>query len=138
MAENRKIKVLIADDHPAIRIGIRQILDQAPDILVVEKDAANGQEAIQLVEILSPDVLLLDLQMPIMDGFEVLKAVHPKKPRLIILVLSANNDRLIISETLSMGAWGYYMKEQAPAEILEAIREAVKGKGKGRRPDNDR
>ncbi len=133
MAENGKIKVLIADDHPPIRIGIKLVLAPNADIAVVG-EAANGQEAVQQVEEQSPDVLLLDLQMPIMDGFEVLKDLCPRKAGLKILVLSANNDRYIISETLAMGAWGYYMKEEAPGEIVNAIRKAIQGEGKGRRP----
>lgn len=135
MTEPKKIRVLIADDHPALRIGIRLVLEQSPDILVVA-EAADGQQALEKVAEHSPDVLLLDLQMPIMDGFDVLAALAPKNGRPIILILSANNDRYLISQTIEMGAWGYYMKEEAPTEIIGAIREAIKGNGKGRRPKN--
>ncbi len=132
-----KIKVIVADDHPLIRIGIKQILEQCAEIIVVGQ-AANGQEAIQLVDECSPDVLILDLQMPVMDGFEVLEALYPERDGLKTLILSANNDRYLISETFSKGAWGYYLKEEAPARIAEAVRQAVKGEGKGQRPDNPR
>ncbi len=132
-----KIKVLIADDHPTLRIGIRHILEQSADITVVA-EAANGQEAIQLVDQYAPDVLLLDLQMPVMDGFDVLDALYPKKNGLKTLILSANNDRHLISETLAKGAWAYYLKEEAPAKIVEAVLQAFRGKGKGQRPDEPR
>ncbi len=131
------IRVLIADDHPALRIGIKQILEQSSGIIVVA-EAADGREAIRLVHQYSPDVLLLDLQMPVMDGFDVLDALYPKQTGLKTLILSANNDRCLISETFSKGAWGYYLKEEAPAKIVEAVRQAVRGEGKGQRPDGSR
>jgi DNA-binding NarL/FixJ family response regulator len=128
-----KVNVVIADDHAAVRIGLRQILERSP-IIIVLGEACNGKEAIQLVDDLSPDVLILDLQMPIMDGFETLAYLHKNRAELIILILSANNEKELITEVISMGAWGYYLKEEAPDKIVEAVHQASMGNGKGHLP----
>jgi DNA-binding NarL/FixJ family response regulator len=127
------VKVIVADDHPLIRMGIRNLFNGMPDIQVIG-EAANGQEAIDLVEKLHPDVLILDLQMPIMDGIQALEHLQRCGSKVRILIVSAFNDTQYTSEVLTRGAWGYYLKDEAPTMIVEAVRQAARGDGQGTRP----
>jgi DNA-binding NarL/FixJ family response regulator len=127
------IKVIIADDHPYIRLGLRRVLEGVSNISVVD-EASNGQEAVKLVELHHPDVLILDISMPVMDGFQVMDYLRKCKSLVRIVVLSAHNDNEYISEALSRGAWGYYLKEEAPFVIAEAVLQAGRGDGQGTRP----
>ena len=128
-----RIKVVIADDHEQIRRGVRKLLAIAPEIRVVG-EACNGQEAIELVQKHRPHVLILDLQMPVMDGIQVMDTLRDCKSNVRVLVLSAFNDSRYISEVLTRGAWGYYLKDEASTTIVEAVRQAARGDGKGTRP----
>ncbi len=127
------VKVIIADDHPLIRLGMCKLLEKLPDIQVVA-EAANGQEALDLVEKHHPDVLLLDLQMPVMDGIEVLDHLQKHGTNVRILIISAYNDKEIVSEVLARGAWAYYVKDDAPTMIVEAVRQAARGDGRAANP----
>jgi DNA-binding NarL/FixJ family response regulator len=131
--QNEKVKVIIADDHPLIRIGICKLLDGKPDIQVVG-EASNGLEAVQLVVKIQPDVLILDIQMPVMDGIQALGYLKKCGSRVRVLIVSAFNDPQYTSEILTLGAWGYYLKEEAPQLIVDAVRQAARGDGKGTRP----
>jgi DNA-binding NarL/FixJ family response regulator len=131
--KQRRVKVIIADDHPLIRLGIHNLFKNMPDIQVVG-EAANGQEAIEMVEKHHPDVLLLDLQMPVMDGIQALDCLQKNGSKVRVLIISAFNDPQFASEVLSRGAWGYYLKEEAPNMIVEAVRQAARGDGQGTRP----
>ncbi len=128
-----RIRVIIADDHPLIRFGIRKLLEGTADINIIG-EASNGQEAVELVEKYHPDVLILDLQMPIMDGVQTLEYLQKRGSMVRILILSAFNDRQYTAEVLSRGAWGYYLKDEAPTIIVEAIRQAAQGDDQGARP----
>jgi DNA-binding NarL/FixJ family response regulator len=121
-----KIRVVIADDHTIMRVGIRNILTRSPDIEVVG-EASNGQEAIQLIEALAPDILVLDMEMPIMDGVEVARRLQARRAPVRILVLSAYDDRQYILEMLNMGASGYLIKDEAPEVIVEAVQGISRG-----------
>jgi len=101
-----KIRVVIADDHAIMRVGIRNILSRSKEICVVG-EASNGTEAIQLINDLNPDVLVLDMEMPVMDGVEVARRLRSDQSPVNILVLSAYDDRQYILEMLNMGAAGY-------------------------------
>jgi DNA-binding NarL/FixJ family response regulator len=127
MPSDRKVRVVIADDHPIMRVGIRQILERCPDIRVIG-EAENGKEALGLVEELTPDVLILDINMPVMGGIEALEILQRQKPEVNIIILSAYDDRCFISETCAMGARGYYLKEEAPAVIVDAVLEAAEAR----------
>lgn len=120
MPLERKIRVIIADDHTIMRVGIRNILSRSKDITVIG-EASNGAEAIDLVNELQPDVLILDMEMPIMDGVEVARRMQAKKTPVRILVLSAYDDRQYILEMLRMGASGYLIKDEAPEVIVDAV-----------------
>lgn len=124
-----KIRLLIVDDHAVLRAGIRHILQRTPDIHVVG-EACNGAEALQMVASLAPDVMLLDMEMPVMNGIEVARKLHAEGSPVHILVLSAYNDRPYIHELLKNGVAGYMTKDEAPRKIVEAIR-----KVSGENPD---
>lgn len=120
------IRVILADDHVVVRIGIRNLLSRSPDITVVG-EASNGLEAIQLVDELEPDVLLLDMEMPIMDGVEVARQLRKKKSPVHVLALSAYNDKQYILSMFDQGAAGYLTKDEAPENIIEAVRGVAAG-----------
>jgi DNA-binding NarL/FixJ family response regulator len=121
-----RIRVVLADDHPVMRMGIRNLLSRSADIHVIA-EAGNGVEAIHLVDELAPDVLLLDMEMPVMDGVEVARRLKAKESPVKILVLSAYNDRQYILSVLEQGASGYLTKDEAPDTIVEAVRTVAKG-----------
>jgi DNA-binding NarL/FixJ family response regulator len=121
-----KIRVVIADDHAIMRVGIRNILARSNEISVVG-EASNGAEAIQLVEKEHPDVLVLDMEMPIMDGVEVARRLLAAGSPVNILVLSAYDDRQYILEMLNMGAAGYLIKDEAPEVIVDAVMGVSRG-----------
>jgi DNA-binding NarL/FixJ family response regulator len=120
------IRVLLADDHPVVRTGIRNLLEKAEDIDVVG-EASSGSEALQLVEEVKPDVLLLDLELPDGQGTEVAQQLQKNGSPVKILILSAYDDRAYIQEVLQLGAAGYLMKEEAPEAIVEAVRGVANG-----------
>lgn len=115
-----KIRVVIADDHAIMRVGIRNILSRSEEISVIG-EASNGAEAITLLDEVKPDVLILDMEMPVMDGVEVARRLQESKSPVKILVLSAYDDRQYIVEMLNMGAKGYLIKDEAPEVIVDAI-----------------
>jgi two-component system, NarL family, invasion response regulator UvrY len=120
------IRVVLADDHPLIRAGIRNILHKTSDIKVVG-EANNGYEALALVHSLSPDILLLDMEMPGMKGVEVAEELENTGADVPILVLSAYEEKQFIIGVLSTGAAGYLTKEEAPEKIIQAVRGIASG-----------
>ena len=121
-----RTRVLLADDHPGVRAGIRTLLEKASDIEVVG-EAGDGFEALKLAEDLAPDVLLLDIEMPQMSGVEVARKLRARGSPIRILVLSAYQDRQYIQAALSSGAMGYLTKDEAPEKIVKAVRNAAQG-----------
>ena len=120
------IRVLIVDDHPLTRQGIRTILEQAPDIEVVG-EAADGTEAMALVEQLHPDVVLLDVEMPGPRAWEVEAWIRHNYPDITGLLLSAHNRDEYLSEMMEAGAVGYLDKHIPAPQLVQAIRRAVQG-----------
>lgn len=120
------IRVLIADDHPVTRAGIRAILESATDICVVG-EAADGLEAQKLVRQLQPDILLLDLIMPGISSYEVEKWVRTHCPKTATLILTGHDRDHYLAQAIESGAMGYLNKGQAPPRLLEAIRRAARG-----------
>ncbi|MGE5222234.1 MAG: response regulator [Omnitrophica WOR_2 bacterium] len=118
--------VLLVDDHPVVRAGIRNLLEKAPDIVVVG-EASNGTEAIKMVNDLTPDVLLLDMEMPGLSGNEVAQQLQKAGVSVKILALSAHDDKQYIQELLANGAAGYLVKEEVPEAIVEAVRGVSRG-----------
>lgn len=115
------IRVLLVDDHPVVRQGIRNLLESQEDIKIVG-EASGGTEAIQMVKDLSPDVMLLDMEMPGIKGTQVARQIKDEGLRVRVLALSAHDDKQYIQELLSSGASGYLVKEEVPETIVEAVR----------------
>jgi DNA-binding NarL/FixJ family response regulator len=115
------VTVLLADDHPIVRQGLRRLLEAEADFKVVG-EASNGIEAVQLVERLRPDVLVVDLVMPDLSGIEVLRQARQRSPATLSVVLSMQNSEVYVVEALRNGAMGYILKDTAPSEVVEAIR----------------
>lgn len=120
------IKVLIADDHPIVRQGLRQILAGIAD-MEVAGEAVNGQEALNQVRVGGWDVLVLDMTMPGRGGFDILKELKHEQPDLPVLVLSIHAEEQFAVRVLKAGASGYLTKENAPEELVKAIRKVVSG-----------
>lgn len=120
------IRVLVTDDEPLIRAGIRMILSSADDIEVVA-EAANGREAVDLARTHGVDVVLLDLQMPVMDGLTALAELHRAVPRARVLILTTFGERQNVLRALTEGSAGFLLKDSAPAELMGAVRAAAAG-----------
>jgi len=120
------IKVLIADDHAIVRAGLRALIHAEPDLELVG-EAAGGFEAIELIEKIQPDVLVLDLSMPDFDGISVTRSIKPKYPNLLILILTLHEDDALLRETIKAGADGYILKRAAETELISAIRTVLRG-----------
>lgn len=120
------IRLLIADDHAIIRKGIRAVLENVPDIELVG-EVTNGREAVAEAERLRPDVILMDLVMPEMDGIEAIRRIRARQPRVRLLVLTtfAGEDRIL--PAIKAGATGYHLKDSSPQELVEAIRQVHRG-----------
>ena len=121
------IKVLIADDHPIVRQGLKQILEEQPDMKVTT-EARNGQQAIDLAGRADCDVVLLDLDMPGKSGLDVLKVLKESRPKLPVVILSVHPEDQFALRVLKAGASGYLTKESAPETLVKAVRRASEGK----------
>ena len=121
------IKILIADDHAIVREGLKQILSQTADMVVVS-EASNGQEAIDKLARNNIDLIVLDISMPGKDGLDVLSEIMSKRPQLPVLILSMYPAEQYAVRVLKAGASGYLTKESAPDELVKAIRQISEGK----------
>lgn len=121
------ITILLADDHNVVRQGLRAVLDREADFSVVG-EAVEGFEAVRLAERLHPDVLVVDLLMPGLNGIEVVRQVAERLPATRALVLSVESDERNVQEALTNGAAGYVVKDAPASELIEAIREVAAGK----------
>ena len=120
------IRILIVDDHGIIRQGLRLYLEFDPEMIVVG-EATNGIEALQLVESLRPDVVLMDILMPMMDGLEATIAIRQDFPDTDVIILTSVVDENVINQCLRAGAIGYLLKDSRSAELCSAIHAAVDG-----------
>ena len=120
------IKVAIADDHAVVRRGLEELLRRETDIEVVGT-AADGRDACELAERTTPDVILMDLSMPLMDGIEATRSIVASTPTVHVIVLTSFADRSRIVAALDAGATGYLLKDADPAEVAAAIRAAAAG-----------
>lgn len=126
MTSDSKIRVVIADDHQVVRSGLQQLLATTPDILMVGA-AANGVEVLAIVGELRPDVVLMDLSMPGIDGVEATRRLSVEYPASRVLVLTSFSDQTRILSALEAGADGYLLKDADPDDIAEAIRSVHRG-----------
>jgi two-component system, NarL family, response regulator NreC len=123
-----RVKILLADDHTIVRQGLKLILAAHADVEVVG-EAANGREAVELAAQLRPDIVLMDVQMPELNGIEATKKMVAANPRIRILVLSMHKEAVYVREILKAGARGYILKDAIDTELLNAIRSVAKGDG---------
>jgi DNA-binding NarL/FixJ family response regulator len=120
------IRVLVADDHRLVRAGVRTLLEAEPDITVVG-EARDGAEAVASAAGTDPDVVLMDLSMPGVDGVEATRTLVAADPTARVLVLTSFSDRERVREVLAAGAIGYVLKDCEPAELVAAVRSAARG-----------
>lgn len=120
------IRVLLADDHKILRDGLRALLEKTTEIVVVA-EAGDGAEAVSKAAETTPDVIVIDLNMPVMSGIEATRLITAADSKVKVIALSMVLDRESVVETLKAGAHGYVLKDCAADELLEAIREVLKG-----------
>jgi DNA-binding NarL/FixJ family response regulator len=124
--KSQRIKVLVADDHPVVRKGLQSCLSRQERVKIVG-EAADGDEALKQALELSPDVVLMDISMPRMNGLAATEALRRQAPRIKILILSVHNNRDYIFRIIQAGAHGYVSKEASPEELMEAIESVHSG-----------
>ncbi len=120
------IRVLLADDHRMVRAGLRALLANAADVSVVA-EAADGEQAVQAVADSAPDLVLMDLSMPVLDGIAATRAIRASHPGVRVVVLSSFDDQDRVRQALQAGATGYVLKDCTPEQLLAAIRSAAAG-----------
>jgi len=121
-----KTTILIADDHPLLRQSIKVILDKQPDFQVVA-EAGDGEEAVKLADELNPDVVIMDIGMPKLNGLEATRQIKASHPNIVVLVLTIHSDDKYILEILKAGAAGYLTKSVFGEEVVQAVRGVVTG-----------
>ena len=127
-AEGRagRIRVLLADDHAVVRAGIRSLLDSESDVQVVG-EAEDGVEAVALTERLQPDVVVMDISMPKINGIAATRRIHRQSPSIGVVALTMHDNEAYFYEMLRAGGSGYVLKDAPPGELLQAIRSAQAG-----------
>ena len=120
-----RIQVLVADDHRLFAQALEAIL-ATDDRIEVAGHAADGAEAVRLALALEPDVILMDIAMPVMDGFQATKQIRKQRPHACVLMLTGSNSRVDVDRARESGAAGYVTKDRIAAELIEAILEVVK------------
>jgi two-component system, NarL family, response regulator NreC len=123
----KNIRVLLADDHNLIRAGLRLVVSQQPDF-VVAGEAENGRQAVALAEQLKPDVVVMDIKMPDLNGIEACQQIRDRMPETQVVMLSMHSDEAYVLRALKAGARAYLLKDSAEADLARAIRAAAEGK----------
>ena len=121
------IRILLADDHTVVRDGLRALLEKQSDMTVVA-EAADGRDSVRLAEDQSPDVVVMDIAMPNMNGIEATRRIVAANPRIAVVILSMHHDESYILRSLKAGARGYLLKESLGTEVIEAIRAVSQGR----------
>ena len=122
----QKITVILADDHTVVRQGLRALLEAEEDMCVIG-EAENGRQAVQMTKRLRPDVVVMDIAMPLLNGLEATRQVSRESPKSKVLILSSYSDDEYVQQLTDAGAAGYLVKQTAAQDLVAAIREAKKG-----------
>ena len=124
----KRIRVLLADDHAVVRQGFKMILSAQPDMEIVG-EAGNGREAVELAEQLRPDIVVMDVAMPELNGIEATRRLAASVPHARVVALSMHKDSVYVREILRAGARGYLLKDSVAADLVSAIRAVARGEG---------
>jgi len=124
----KKIRILLADDHTMVRQGFRMILSAQPDMEIVG-EAGNGREAVEQAELLQPDLVVMDVAMPELNGIEATRRIAASSPRTRVLALSMYKDSVYVREILRAGARGFLLKDAIDRDLLAAVRAVAAGEG---------
>jgi len=123
----KKIRILLADDHTVMRSGLRLLLERQPNFEVVG-EAGDGRQATELAASLNPDVVIMDIGMPILNGIEATGQIVHQNPRNAVVILSVYNDESYVMRALKAGARGYLLKDSAEADLIRAVQVVSEGK----------
>jgi two-component system response regulator NreC len=122
-----QLRILLADDHTVVRQGLRKVLEERSDWVVVA-EAGNGRDAVKQAEELKPDVAILDVAMPLLNGIEATRQIVKRSPTTRVLVLTMHSDEAYVNQILKAGATGYLLKDSADVDLIEAVAAASQGK----------
>lgn len=128
MQSTKKTRILLVDDHAVVRHGFRMILDAQPDLDVIG-EASNGREAVAEAERLMPDIVVMDVTMPELNGIEATRRINDLLPRTRVLALSMHKDSVYVREILRAGARGYLLKDAPQDDLVTAVRALARGEG---------
>ncbi len=120
------LRILLADDHIMVRQGLRKVLEERPEWQVVA-EAGDGHEAVRLAELHKPNVAVLDVAMPLLNGIEATRRIAKRVPQTRILVLSMYSDEAYVTQMMKAGATGYLLKDSAGVDLLEAVQSVAAG-----------
>lgn len=123
----KKLRILLADDHIVMRTGLRALLERQPNLEVVG-ESENGRETVELVDSLKPDVVVMDVGMPVLNGIEATKTIVSQHPATAVVILSMHADESYVMRALKAGARGYLLKDSAPGDLLGAIQAVSQNK----------
>jgi two-component system response regulator NreC len=116
----KKLRILLADDHIVVRTGLRALLERQPNLEVVG-ESENGRDTVELAASLAPDVVVMDVGMPILNGIEATKTIVTQRPATAVVILSMHADESYVMRALKAGARGYLLKDSAAADLISAI-----------------
>ena len=122
-----QLRILLADDHTVVRQGLRKVLEERPDWVVVA-EAGNGRDAVKQAEELKPDVAILDVAMPLLNGIEATRQIVKRSPSTRVLVLTMHSDEAYVNQILKAGATGYLLKDSADVDLIQAVGAVSQGK----------
>jgi two-component system response regulator NreC len=121
------LRILLADDHTIMRNGLRLLLERQPDFSVIG-EASNGHEAVELADLKAPDIVIMDVAMPMMNGIEATARITAASPKIAVVILSMHSDESYVLRALKAGARGYLLKDSAEGDLIGAVRAVAANK----------